>query len=90
MSQHYFTNTLSLKATSVDVERFFSAGRLVLPYTRNGMSSQTVRALVCLHFWSRLGLIKDEDLKAASKLPDLPEDEEETPSGWDSVFGRTH
>ncbi|KIK17898.1 hypothetical protein PISMIDRAFT_80385, partial [Pisolithus microcarpus 441] len=39
---------LSIPATSIDVERLFSKGRVFLPYLRNRMSSQTTHALMCL------------------------------------------
>ncbi|KIL65169.1 hypothetical protein M378DRAFT_52957, partial [Amanita muscaria Koide BX008] len=54
---------LTIPATSVDVERLFSRGRILLSHLRNRMSAQTTRALLCLGSWSRLKLVKDEDVR---------------------------
>jgi hypothetical protein len=62
-------------ATSVDVERVFSKGRLVLSHVRNGLSVQSTRALMCLGTWSKMGLVKDKDLIEAGRLPDVDGDE---------------
>ncbi|TFY67078.1 hypothetical protein EVJ58_g1873 [Rhodofomes roseus] len=53
---------LTIPATSADVERIFSRGRLVLPHIRNGMSAQSIRAVLCLGDWSKLGFVKDTDI----------------------------
>ena len=58
-------------ATSVDVERVFSKGRLVLSHTRNRLSVESTRALLCLGYWSRLGYVEDSDIQAAAVLPDI-------------------
>ena len=58
-------------ATSVDVERLFSRGRLILPHTRSGLSVTSTRALLCLGSWSRLGLVRDEDVKAVMNLNNI-------------------
>lgn len=58
-------------ATSVDVERVFSKGRLILSHVRNRLSVDTTRALMCLGNWSKQGQVSDDVLKAASKLPDV-------------------
>ena len=50
-------------ATSVDVERLFSRGRILLPHLRNGLSAQSVRALLCLGDWVRLDLVRDDDVQ---------------------------
>ncbi|KIY42956.1 HAT dimerization, partial [Fistulina hepatica ATCC 64428] len=55
---------LSIPATSVDVERLFSKGRLFLSHVRSRMSVQMTRALLCLNSWSKFGLVKDEDVLA--------------------------
>ena len=49
-------------ATSVYIERVFSCGRLILPHVRNGLSAQSIRALLCLGEWSLLGLVRDADV----------------------------
>ena|SRR5882757_6565581 len=53
------------QATTVDVERVFSQGRLLLPHVRNRLSVQSTRACMCVGAWSLLGLIKNSDIKAA-------------------------
>ncbi|KIM62895.1 hypothetical protein SCLCIDRAFT_118619, partial [Scleroderma citrinum Foug A] len=54
---------LTIPATSIDVERLFSKGRVLLPHLRNRLSSQSICALLCLGSWSHLGLVKDEDIR---------------------------
>ena len=63
-------------ATSVDVERTFSQGRLLLSHVRSRLWVQSTRALLCVGVWSLLDLVKDEDVNAAAVLPELdgPED----------------
>ncbi|EMD30321.1 hypothetical protein CERSUDRAFT_38165, partial [Gelatoporia subvermispora B] len=53
---------LILSATSVAVERIFSRGRLLLSHIRNGLSGESVRALLCLGEWYRHGLLKDKHI----------------------------
>jgi len=62
-------------ATSIDVERLFSRGRLILSHVRNRMSAGTTRELLCLNNWSKQGLVKMADLKAAASLPEVAEDD---------------
>lgn len=73
-------------ATSVDVERVFSKGRLVLSHVRNRLSVESTRALMCLGAWSRLDLVKSEDVLAAAKLPDVKPGEVEMYDEWDLPF----
>lgn len=61
----------SLAATSVDVERLFSRGRLVLSHTRSRLSVASTRALLCLGSWSLAGLVKDEDVEAVARLDEV-------------------
>lgn len=68
-------------ATSVDVERVFSHGRLILTHTRSRLSVQATRALLCLGPWSLLNLVKDADVAAVTKMQDAEEDVEFA-SGW--------
>ena len=70
-------------ATSVDVERVFSKGRLVLSHVRNRLSVESTRALMCLGAWSRLDLVKSEDILAAAKLPDVKPGDGEIYDDWD-------
>ena len=74
-------------ATSVDVERVFSQGRLLLSHIRNRLSVQSTRALMCLGAWSLLGFVKDSDVKAVVALPELraDEDEDKLDIDWDKI-----
>jgi hypothetical protein len=72
-------------ATSTDVERVFSQGRILLSHIRNRLSSQSTRALMCLGSWSRLGFVKDKDIFAVTVEPEVEGDEEELPEGWDAI-----
>jgi hypothetical protein len=73
-------------ATSVDVERIFSRGRLILSHVRSRLSAQSTRSLICLGSWSLLGLVKDSDVMAVSILPDVEaEGEPELENGWDRI-----
>ncbi|TFK79581.1 hATC-domain-containing protein, partial [Polyporus arcularius HHB13444] len=78
---------LTIPGTSVDVERVFSRGRLLLPHVRNGLSSQSIRALLCLGEWSLLDLIDDTDIEGDIKgLAELDGDEEVLlEDGWDRI-----
>ncbi|KIM36395.1 hypothetical protein M413DRAFT_42588, partial [Hebeloma cylindrosporum] len=58
-------------ATSVDIERVFSQGRILLSHLRNRLSVQSTRALMCVGIWSCLGYVKDSDLKAVAILPEV-------------------
>ena len=75
-------------ATSVDVERVFSQGRLLLSHIRSRLSVQSTRALMCLGVWSKLGYITDSDVKAVVlTLPEIDEedDEMELDINWDRI-----
>jgi len=72
-------------ATTVDVERVFSLGWLLLPYVHSRLSVQSTRALMCLGSWSLLGLIEDSDIKAAIGLGDVIGKEEELSEDWDAI-----
>lgn len=75
-------------ATSVDVERIFSKGRIVLSHLRNQLSVQSTCALMCLGIWSILGYVKDRDITSVTALPDLEDgmEEEGIEDGWDMVL----
>lgn len=79
MVPHGFT------ATSVDVERTFSQGRLLLSHIRNRLSVQSTRALLCLGVWSLMGYVKDKDLKAATVLPEADSNEKDLAYDWDAI-----
>ena len=72
-------------ATSVDVERIFSRGRLVLSHIRNRLSAQSTRALLCLGSWSLMGMVKDEDVLKVAVMQDVEGEEEELEDGWDAI-----
>ncbi|KIK80336.1 hypothetical protein PAXRUDRAFT_125061, partial [Paxillus rubicundulus Ve08.2h10] len=77
---------LTIPATSVNVERLFSRGRLLLSHVRSRLSAQSTRALLCLGMWSELKIIKTEDVMKVSALPDVEGDEEEVfEDGWDRI-----
>lgn len=78
---------MNIIATSVDVERIFSRGRLLLSHVRSRLSAQSTRAILCLGSWSLLGLVKDDDVKAAAALPEIEGDESdyEMEEGWDAI-----
>ncbi|KIK02910.1 hypothetical protein K443DRAFT_96107, partial [Laccaria amethystina LaAM-08-1] len=77
---------LSIPATSVDVERTFSQGRLLLSHICNRLCVQSTQALLCLRIWSKMGYVKDKDVKAAAVLPEVGSDEEEVLSDdWDAI-----
>jgi len=70
-------------ASTVNVERTFSQGRIVLSHIRNCLSSQSTRALMCVGAWSRLGLVKNKDILGV--LGDEVKEEKELPEGWDAI-----
>ena len=74
-------------ATSVDVERVFSQGRIVLSHLRSRLSVQSTRALMCLGAWSVLGFVNNSDIKAVVVLPGVPADakEDALADGWDAI-----
>lgn len=82
---------MGLLATSVEVERVFSRGQLLLSHVHNRMSAQTTRALLCLAQWSLLGMIHDSDIQSVVLLPEVPEEdgdsegEVDMPDGWDDI-----
>lgn len=76
---------LHYAATSVDVERVFSRGRILLSHIRNRLSSQSTRALMCVGTWSLLGMVKDKDVLAVATLPAVEGEEEELETGWDAI-----
>ncbi|KIK49060.1 hypothetical protein CY34DRAFT_70720 [Suillus luteus UH-Slu-Lm8-n1] len=52
---------LSAPASSTAVERVFSQARQLLHFTRNRLSSASIRAFLCLGSWSRHDLIDTQD-----------------------------
>lgn len=78
------TNMYNL-ATSVDVERTFSQGWLLLSHVRSRLSVQSTCALLCLGVWSLMDYVKDDDVKSATVLPELNGEEEDLADDWDSL-----
>jgi hypothetical protein len=66
---------ISVPATSVDVKRVFSKGRLLLSHVHNRLSVQSTQALLYLSNWSKAGLVKKEDIQHATLLPAVKEGE---------------
>jgi hypothetical protein len=64
----YHLSNCAHSATSVDVERVFSRGHILLSHTQNWLSVQLTRALICLGQWSLLGLVKDADVEHVTVL----------------------
>ena len=53
------------------MERVFSGGWLLLTHTRSALSSELTRAVLCLHQWSEIDLVRDDDLEVAARLEEL-------------------
>ena len=53
-----------------------------MPPCRNRLSAQSMRALMCLGYWSKVGLVSLEDLKAGASLPDATVDEIWSDEDW--------
>ena len=79
--------SLNHQATSVNVERVFSLGRLLLSHTRSRMAAQTTRALLCLGAWSKAGYVKSTDLRKTAQLLEVDGDASdfEMEEGWDAI-----
>lgn len=76
---------MRVTATSVDVERLFSWGRIILSHMRNSLDPQTFHAMLCLGEWLDAGVIRYEDLKGViGGLPDVNE-EVTFNVGWDNI-----
>lgn len=58
---------LSIPATSTSVERVFSQGRHLLPFSRNSLSPSSIRAFLCFGSWARCGLVVMNDVVVAIK-----------------------
>ncbi|KAK7027513.1 hypothetical protein VNI00_015146 [Paramarasmius palmivorus] len=54
-------------ATSVHVEHVFSRAGLLVTRERNGLSTQSICALMYVGYWSQMGLVHDSDLKTITK-----------------------
>lgn len=60
----------------------------MLSHLRSRLSVQSTRALMCLGEWSRMGLVKDNDVRAATSmtLPEVGDEEEMLEDDWDSIM----
>lgn len=57
-----------------------------MSHIRNRLSVQSTRATLCLGVWSEMGYVKNEDIKAATALPEVGVDEvEDLPEDWDAI-----
>lgn len=79
-------HTYTFLATSVNVERIFSKGRILLSHLRSRLSVQSTRALMCVGEWSLMGFVKDSDLTAVAALPEVDGEEEELGQDWDAII----
>ena len=48
---------------SIDVERLFSHGCILLSHTRNRLSAERTCALLCVGQWSKLGWVQESDIE---------------------------
>ena len=76
----------NLLATSVDVERIFSKGRLILSHVCNHLSVNLTRGLLCLGAWSKLGLVNKNNIKIITSLPEVKEGDKEAKDVYDMVL----
>jgi hypothetical protein len=72
-------------ATTVDIKRVFSHGRLVLLHVRNHLAIQSTCASLCVGVWSSLGLVKDSDIKMSVGKDDVVGKEEDLSENWDAI-----
>ena len=73
-------------ATSVDVERLFSCGHVLLSHTCNRLSSQSIHALLCLRSWSVAGFVKSANVQKLEPFGEIEGNEDvELAEGWDSI-----
>ncbi|KAF8873248.1 hypothetical protein BD779DRAFT_1452095, partial [Infundibulicybe gibba] len=72
-------------ATSTDVERVFSMGHLLLSHVWNWLSAQSMRALMCLGVWSKLGYVLDNDVLAVAANKKDVDEEGDLEDDWDAI-----
>jgi hypothetical protein len=68
------------------VERIFSKGWIILSHIRKCLSAQSIRALMCVGEWSKLGYVRDKDVLVVTIQPDV-EGNKEDPllDKWDAI-----
>jgi hypothetical protein len=76
--------TYKLLATTVDVERVFSQGWLILSHVQSHLSIQSTRALLCLGAWCQHGLVKGSHIKSALG-DEVISEESELSTDWDAI-----
>ncbi|KIK93138.1 hypothetical protein PAXRUDRAFT_38408, partial [Paxillus rubicundulus Ve08.2h10] len=62
----------------------FSCGWLILSHIHSQLSVQSTRALLCLGIWSKLNLVKNEDVRKVTELPEAVR-VEDLKDCWDSI-----
>jgi hypothetical protein len=80
-----YLDLIIILATSVDVERVFSKGRILLSHLRARLSVQSTRALMCVGEWSRMGFVKDSDVRVAMTLSEVGDNKEKLTKDWDFI-----
>ena len=70
---------------TVDVERVFSHGHLVLPHVHGCLAVQSTCASLCVGLWSSQGLVRDSDIKGALSPDEILGEEDELPANWDAI-----
>lgn len=78
-------HTDTFLATSVNVERIFSKGCILLSHLRSWLSVQSTHVLMYLGEWSSMGFVKDSDIIAAAALSEVDGEEEELGQDWDAI-----
>lgn len=73
---------LTIPATSVAVEQLFSKGRIFVSHLRNGLSAESIRALLCLNNWRTLGFIKDDDILSVTREDPANDAAEDVEDVW--------
>lgn len=79
---HMAVSYLTIPATSVAVERLFSKGRIFVSHLRNGLSAESIRALLCLNNWRTLGFIKDDDILSVTREDPANDAAEDVEDVW--------
>ena len=76
----------SVTAPSVDIERLFSHGCILLSHTWNRLSAQSIHTLLCLCSWSVEGFVQSADLKKVADLEEIEGDGDvQLTKGWDTI-----
>jgi hypothetical protein len=59
---------------------------MLLSHTRNRLTAQSTRALMCLGLWSQLSLVKDIDVLSITRMEALEGDYDiQMDVGWDAL-----